>query len=80
METLRTLWNKINHRFLFAKVESVGLCEKSSDGSDLSEGTYKAQAADALSQETRVKSGVPQGNGYALNYQPLPRFERRAMG
>ncbi len=52
----------VNHRFLLAKLESVGLFDKVVRWirSYLTGRTYREQVADALSQETRIKSRVPQ--------------------
>ncbi len=53
-------FDSANHRFLLAKPEPFGLCEKSSDGSDPI-GREELTVADALSQETKIRSGVHQG-------------------
>ncbi len=58
------VFDSVNHGFLLAKLESFGLCEKVVRWirSYLTGRTYKVQVADALSQETKIKSGVPQGS------------------
>ncbi len=54
----------VNYRFLVAKLESFGLCEKVVRWIRfyLTGRTYKVQVANALSQETSIKSRVPQGS------------------
>ncbi len=54
----------VNHRFLVAKLESFGLCENVVSWviSFLTGRTYRMKAVDALSQETPIKSWVPQGS------------------
>ncbi len=50
-------FRSVNHRFLFAKLESFGLCEKVVGWirSYMTGRTHVVQVADALSQETRIK-------------------------
>ncbi len=52
------------HMLLLAKLESFGLCEKVVRliRSYMTGRNYRVQVADALSQETRIKSGAPQGS------------------
>ncbi len=54
--------DSVNHRFLLAKLESFRLCKEIVRWirSYLMGRTGRVQVADALSQETRIKSGVPQ--------------------
>ncbi len=54
--------DSVYHRFLLAKLESFGLCDKVVRWmrSYLTGRSYRVQVADVLSQETRIKSGVPQ--------------------
>ncbi len=53
-------FDSVDHRFLLVKPESFGLRKKFVRWirSYLTGRTYNVQVADALSQETRVKSGV----------------------
>ncbi len=55
-------FDSVKHRFLLARLESFGLCAKVVRWmrSYLTRRTYRVQVADVLSQETRIKSGVPQ--------------------
>ncbi len=57
-------FDSVKHRFLLAKFESLGLCDKVVRWirSYLMARTYRMQVACALSQETRIKSGVPHGS------------------
>ncbi len=57
-------FDSVNLRFLLAKLESFGLCDKVVRliRSCLTGRTYRVQVANALSQETRTKGGVPQGS------------------
>ncbi len=57
-------FDSVNHRFLLAKLESFGLCDKVGRWirSYLTGRTYREQVADVLSQETRIKGGAPQGS------------------
>ncbi len=50
-------FDSANHRFLVAKLESLGLCKKDVRWirSYLTGRTYGVQVADALSQEARIK-------------------------
>ncbi len=57
-------FDSVNHRFLLAKPELFGLCDKVVRWirSHLTGRTNRVRVANALSQETRIKSGVPQGS------------------
>ncbi len=57
-------FDSVNHRFLLTKLESFGQCDKVVRWIRfyLTGRTYRVQVADALLQETRIKSGVPQGS------------------
>ncbi len=54
----------VNYRFLLAKLESFGLCEKVVRWirTYLTGRTYKVQVTDAFSQETSFKSRVREGS------------------
>ncbi len=57
-------FDSVNHRFVLAKLESFGLCDKVARWvrSYLTGRTCRVQVADALSQETMIESGVPQAS------------------
>ncbi len=56
-------FNSVNPRFLMAKLKSFDLSENAIRliRSCLTGRNYRMQVADALSQETRMKTGVPLG-------------------
>ncbi len=56
-------FNSVNQKFLLAKLESFGLFDKVVRWirSYLTGRTYRVQVADALSQQTRIKSGYLRG-------------------
>ncbi len=57
-------FDSVKHWFFLAKFESLGRCDKVVRWirSYLMAITYTMQVACALSQETRIKSGVPHGS------------------